>query len=84
MKRWLLNAAVDAASWTLARIADVLLGKAVTSEPWPATTATDRKYPGGIEGLEALQREINLQRELRRKYLRDVENAGGGWRPPVD
>lgn len=27
MKRWAVNAAVDAASWALGRVADVLLGK---------------------------------------------------------
>lgn len=70
MKRWAVQAAAGAASWVLARAADVLLGKAVTSDPWPATTRDRRDYPDGIEGLEQLQRDLNVDRELRRAYVR--------------
>lgn len=69
MKTWLRNAAVDAASWTLARVADVLLGR-VDGAPYTSMTSQEAWLETAT--LEELQREVNRLRTERRRYATQI------------
>jgi hypothetical protein len=71
MRRWALNAAVDVASWLLARIADVVLGRPDGPDY--------RSKTNRIEDIAVLQDELNALREERRRATRDMLRRGDGW-----